>query len=683
MGIPFVRLRWQPSENTRLLFLAMGVGLGTSLGVWLFRSGIDFFQRIFREVPLQTLGPLLGAWVVFAIIPLLALAGYVVGSLVDRFIGDERLHGVASIMEATTFSGGRLRYKRMPIKAALASFSLGAGASVGPEDPSVQIGANLGSLLGQKLRLSDERVKLLVAAGVAAGISAAFRAPIAGVFFALEIVLGDFSTSSFGVVVLTAVVSAAFTQAIEAGSPFFSEASQPELGIATYTLGGLPELPLYMLLGVIIAPIAALFIRMLYWQHDVWHHLPLCRPLRTALAGALVGVIAVFLPQIMGTGRDTLNAMLGQTQFASGLLLAFVIAKIVATTMSLGGGFQGGMFAPSLFVGAAAGRLFGQILISIFPRMFTADPAAFAIAGMAAAMTGVIRAPITAVVLLFELTDDYHLILPIMLATVVCLFVIERIAPDGIYHLGLARKGIRLVRGRDIDLMQTITVGEAMSKEYSAIPASLAISALDSAFAKTNTHGLLVLDEAGLLVGIVTLQDLALAQENKVHMDQPVVNICTRDVLTVTAETPIAEALHIFSGRDLGRLPVVATDNPRQPIGILRRRDIMRAYDLALHRKLESAQIIDSARLESYSRAHILEVRVEASSPAAEHSIRDIAWPTDCVVATIRRSGQLLVPRGDTQVLSGDILTVVTTAANKTAIQTLTRGISARSKQTM
>jgi CIC family chloride channel protein len=676
---------WRPSENAVLLALAVMLGIATALGVWLFREGISLFQQIFRDGFLHTFAPIAGPMIFFGIIFVLAFAGLIVGLLVDRFIGEERHHGVAGIMEATALSAGRLRYRRMPLKAALASFSLGAGASVGPEDPSVQIGANLGSLFGQRFRLSDERVKLLVAAGAAAGISAAFRAPIAGVFFALEVILADFSTGSFGVVVLAAVVAAALTQAIEVGSPIFTEASIPELGIASYSFGGLQELPLYITLGILIAPISAVFIRMLYWQHDIWHHLTLPRPIKTMLAGALVGVIALFLPQIMGTGRETLNALLNQnsTQFTIALLCALAIAKIVATTMSLGGGFQGGMFAPSLFVGAAIGRMFGEISTTVFPNNLAADPAAFAIAGMAAAMTGVIRAPITAVMLLFELTDDYHLILPIMLTTIVCLFVVERLAPEGIYHLGLSRKGIRLSRGRDIDLMQMITVGEAMSPDVQTVPAALPASQLEAEFDKTNTHGLLVVNNENLLFGIITLQDLARARENNLLESSTVGDICTRNIITTTPDTPISEAPNLIGARDIGRLPIVASDNPQKPIGLLRRRDVVRAYELATQRKLDHAQRVDSVRLDNYSKAHIVELRIESGSPADKHLICEVKWPAGSVIATVRHKGQLLIPKGDTPLEAGDLLTVVTLHTQKSELARLVQSNDPVAKRTI
>ncbi len=668
-------LRWHSSENTKLLTLAVVVGAAAALGVWLFREGIDLAHRYFQALLLQGFGVLAPALMVVGIVPVLMLAGLIVGFLKHRFVGEERLHGVAGIMEAIGYSGGRLRYRQMPLKAALASFSLGAGASVGPEDPSVQIGTNIGSALGQWLRLPEDKVKLLVGAGAAGGIAAVFGAPIAGVFFALEVLLVDFSTGTFGVVVLTSVIASAVMQALEAGAIVFTHASVPELGISSYALGGLQELPFYILLGVVIAPISAAFIRLLYWQHDLWHGLKLRQAYKTALAGGLVGVIAIFLPQIMGPGRETLNTLLNANtvEFTVWALVALVAAKIAATTVSLGGGFVGGMFAPSLFVGAAAGRAFGQLLITVFPGVFSANPAAFAIAGMAAAMAGVIRSPITAIILLFELTNDYRLILPIMLTTAVCVIVVERLAPEGLYHFGLARKGIRLVPGRHIDLMQTITVGEVMTTSPQTVRATLPLSALGSEFSRRNHHGLIVVDDAGLLYGIVTLHDLS-RRKHAGDLEEAVVgDICTREVLTVMPNTSIADALKLLGAKDLGRLPVVDPDDPRQVVGMLRRNDIVRAYDSALNKRRESAHQAQHIRLETLSASRVMELRVERGSKVDEHLISEIAWPSGSVVAAVRRQGTVIIPRGDTRLRAGDILTVVSMEEELPNLAALTR----------
>lgn len=652
----FARRYILPRENATLIALAVSVGLSTGIGVWVFRQGIDFFGQFYRVALTQSILSGFGVW---AIVPVLGLAGLIVGLLMDRFIGEERHHGVAGIIESIALSGGRLPVWRMPIKAILASFSIGAGASVGPEDPSVQIGANLGSLFGQRLQMSDERVKLLVAAGAASGIAAAFRAPIAGVFFALEAILGDFSTSSFGVVVLSAVITTILTRAIDPGGA--------ELGNWSYSLGNLQEVPFYVVLGLLIAPVSALFIKLLYWQSDFWHHLKLPHPVKTLFAGLLVGIIAVFLPTIMGTGRDTMNQLLGQQilDMGIGFMIALAVGKMLATTISIGGGFVGGMFAPSLFVGAALGRAYGRLLYTVSGSTMSATPAAFAIAGMAAAMTGVIRAPITAVLLLFELTNDYNLILPIMLTTVVCLFVVERLAPDGIYQLGLARKGFRVSRGRDIDVMQTITVREAMSPNVQTVPNTLPVVQLGDEFEKTHTHGLLVTDDNGLLFGVVTLQDYERAREQGDLARRTVAEICTREVHSVNPDDPVSKAFQLMAGRDLGRIPVLASNHSGHIVGILRRRDIARAYDIALQRKIEGQLQAEQLRLAVTSNAHVIELRINANSPAEHHAIRELSWPQGSIVATIRRDRQTIVPHGDTELLSGDILTVVATPGSE------------------
>jgi CIC family chloride channel protein len=442
----------QLSENGILLALAVLVGLSTGAGVWVFRVAIEFFQELIREEFVHEVLPF-GDW---GIVLALALVGLTVGLLMQTFVGHQRHHGVAGVIESVALAGGRMRYKKVPFKSVAAALSLGGGASVGPEDPSVQIGANIGSFFGQFLHLTEERIRLLVAAGAASAIAAAFNAPIAGVFFALEVVLGNFATGSVGVVVLSAVMASVFTHAVEHGGP--------ELGIRAYQLGGPAQVPFYILLGIVVAPFAIAFIRMVYWQHDLWHHWSIPVPIKTALAGVMVGVVGVFLPDILGTGREPMNEVLnsGGGDFTIWLLAALVVAKIIMTSVSMAGGFQGGIFAPSLFAGAMLGGAFGRVAEEVFPQLNIGDPAAYAIAGMAAMMAGVVRAPITAILLIFELTNNYELILPIMLATVVTVFLTDRFESDGIYSKALRRVGLHIQHGRDVDVMQSVLVREVM-----------------------------------------------------------------------------------------------------------------------------------------------------------------------------------------------------------------------------
>ncbi|MCA9915641.1 MAG: chloride channel protein, partial [Anaerolineae bacterium] len=280
------------SESTILIMLAVTVGLSTGAGVLVFRTTFHGLEHFFFE----TLGQdgFIGHWLeainlppALATILILTAVGALVGLIVQAFVGHEKYHGVAGIMESVALTGGRLPYMKQPAKAIASALSLGAGASVGPEDPSVQIGASLGSFFGQYLGLSEERVVLLVGAGSASAIAAAFNAPIAGVFFAIEVVLGRFETSAISVIVLSAVISSAITRAFIGARPTF--------GQLNYVLGSPEQLVFFVLLGILLAGVAVIVIRLFFWTTEFWHtrlHLPL--PIEVAVTGALVGTIGVF-----------------------------------------------------------------------------------------------------------------------------------------------------------------------------------------------------------------------------------------------------------------------------------------------------------------------------------------------------------------------------------------------------
>ncbi|MEQ8673148.1 MAG: chloride channel protein [Aggregatilineales bacterium] len=642
------------TENESLLALAIGVGLATGFGIWLFHVFIDVFHEIFTVfIAEHTLDPIIGG---LGIVVSLALAGAIVGLVVHRWIGTERHHGVAGIMEAVAFAGGHLPYRLMPFKAISAALSLGAGASVGPEDPSVQIGANIGSFFGQRLHLTEDRVRMLVAAGSASAIAAAFEAPIAGVFFALEVVLnGAMSTSSVGVIVLSAVVSSAFTQAVQ---------GTPELLRLTYSLGNPAEILLFVPLGFLLAPIGIIFIRVVFWQHDVWHHkvnLPL--PLKTALAGAIVGVIGIFFPEALGGVRDFMNEVLsGESQVVIIMFLILGAVKIIATGISMAGGFVGGIFAPSLFVGTMFGAAYGFGLEGILGDGLTTDPHVFAVAGMAGMMAGVVRSPITAIMLVFEITNDYRLILPIMLTTVICVYVGERFNVAGVYTNSLLRKGVRLQQGRDIDVMQGVTVGEAMIKPAPVISQSASLAELRDTLRKFHTLSLCVLDDDGLLSGVVTLSDLQRAfdiEETQSNVkSQTVGDIASKDVATTYPEEVLWMAIKRMSERDVGRLPVVK-QGTREVIGLIGRHGVVRAYNIAISRKLRDQHTAERVRLHALTGGHAFEVYIAATAPITGKRISEINWPHESVIASILRKGKIILPHGNTQLEVGDLLTIV------------------------
>lgn len=639
----------QPSGSLLLGGVAIGVGLGAGVGVWLFKLLIAWVYAI----AFGWLGTALAAWGAWTIALIPAAGGLLVGLLWRRFVGDERYHGVAGIMEAAALAGGRLEYWLTPVKTIAAALSIGVGASVGPEDPSVQIGANLGSLAGQRLRFSDDWVRTLVAAGVAAAISAAFNAPIAGVFFALEIGLGELHVSELGAVVLAAVASAVFTQAVSGAQPAFH--------VAEYAFGSALELPVYLGLGLVAGLVAAAYIAALYLAKDLFHRWQAPAWVKPGAAGLVVGAVGIFLPQVFGVGYATIDAIFAGEQLALGLLLALLVAKLVLTAVSIGGGFPGGVFAPSLFLGATLGAAYGTVMEGLFPALAIAPPA-YAMVGMAAVLAAAVHVPLTAILLLFEMTRDYRIILPLMFAVVVGLLVSRWLQHDSVYTKGLARRGLRLQRGRDVEVLEGIRVDEVMETEMTVLHEADSLAAAAELFARTRHHGLAVVDPAGHLIGVLTVQDLERVQTENDGGAVAVGAACTRDLLLTYPDESIGAALRRMSLRDVGRLPVVARDSPRHLLGVLRRTDLVRAYDIALTRRAELRHRAHQVRLGASTGGSltIQEVSVEAGAPCDQQKIRDIQWPSTSVIASVRRGQAVIIPHGDTTLQAGDVLVVVT-----------------------
>jgi CIC family chloride channel protein len=623
--------------------VALGLGLATGIGVWLFKASIELSHHFFSEV----LGGYLethGVWTL-ALLPI--LGGLIVGLVQHYLIGHERHHGVAGIIESVALSGGRLRYWRIPAKAIASAISIGSGGSVGPEDPSVQIGSNLGSMFGSLLRMSEERVRTLVAAGAAAGIAAAFNAPIAGVFFAVEIILGEIGTSSLGIVVLTSVIASVFTQAVAGVQPAFN--------VPPYSFNSIWQLPLYFVLGLIAGPLSAWYVKFLYWFQDFFHGLKMPDWGKPALAGLAVGIVGLFLPQILGEGYESIGDVLSGNLTVVWLLLALTLAKLIMTPVSIGGGFAGGVFAPALFIGAMLGGGFGTVAKIIFPTL-NIVPAAFAMVGMAALLAGAVHSPLTAILLLFEMTHDYRIILPLMFSVIISLLISRYIAPDSVYMLGLARKGIRIERGKDVEVLERITVEEVMTMSPPTLHVNTTVQQTMDFMLKYHIHGVPVVTERDELYGIITLHDV---RDTEHEEGETLSDICARDLLVAYPDETIGAALRRMSVRGVGRMPVVSRENPKQLVGLLRRSDAIRAYDIALKRHAQLRHRAQQVRLGAFSRVDVEEVAIQPGAQCDGLAVRDVEWPRDCVIASVRRGSKLFIPRGETILKAGDMLVFV------------------------
>lgn len=634
-----------------MTLLAICVGAGTGLGVVLFRRVLDFvFAQTVHGVGDEF------PWTIL----ILPMVGGLLTALWMHFASREGQIGlgVSGIMEAVGLHGGRIALRGSVARVVGAIFTVGFGGSAGPEDPSVQIGATIGSQLAQRLRLSPARVKTLVGCGAAAGVSAAFNAPITGVFFAIEIILGEFSGAAIGWVVLAAVAGAVTSQSVLGSAPAFV--------IPTYELRNPAELGLYLLLGLGAALVATLYIFLLDRIETAFEHLRVPTWVKPALGGLLVGVLAYFgSTAIMGPGYEAIGVVLRGGINNAGFLLLLVALKVVATPLTIGSGGQGGLFAPSLFLGAMLGAAFGTIAQNFFADAI-APGAAYGLVGMGAVLAGAIRAPITGLMLPFEMTQDYRIILPLMFAVVVSTVVARLLERESVYTLKLKQRGVDLRRQRNVNLMGNIPVQDAMTpfEELHIVRATDSLTMLTDAFAQTMHHGFVVLDAAAELYGVVTLTDLeAVLAKNAVV--KTVGEICTTDVVTVFPDESLDDALRHFGVMDVGRIPVVERRNPRKVLGMLRRADIINAYSRSLVQAQTRETHHERLRLQAVSGADMLEFQVTENDNAANKHIKELRFPEDCVIVAVRRGSRTLVPRGNTMLLAGDHLIVLSTPAQQ------------------
>jgi CIC family chloride channel protein len=556
-------------EGGLLAALALAVGVGAGLGAIGFRYLILGFTELFtgHRDP-SDLGhftnphvPVLGPYVVL-VVPV--LGGLLYGPLVYRFAPEARGHGVPEVMLAVHSNEGRIR-GRVPIVKSLASaLCIGSGGSVGREGPIVQIGSAIGSGLAQLSRLAGQETRLLVACGAAGGIGATFNAPIAGVFFALELILRDFQTRAFGFVVLSSVVATAVGR-IAFGSEAF-------LTLPAFRLHNALEYPLYALLGIAAALVGIAFIRVLYGSEDLadrlWRGPAWLRP---AIGGLLLGCVLLILPEMYGVGYPVLeNAIAGQ--YALAFLLALLAGKVLATSLTMAIGGSGGVFAPSLFMGAMLGSAFGLAVHSVLPGA-TASAGAYGLVGMAAVFAAAGRAPITAVLIVFELTGDYSIILPLMLAVVVATALSHALSEDSIYTLKLRRRGIDIERPVASAALAGLSIGEAMSEPPNPLAAAASPSDAATSFVREHRNALPVVDENGLLVGVLSAHIL----EREVDNLPATVGALAEEAPELRPDQPLALAVDWLTGGEREGLPVLAADSP-EVVGWLDHRDVLRAY---------------------------------------------------------------------------------------------------------
>ncbi len=530
------------------------------------------------------------AWMVIVLPTVGALA---VGYLTHYLAREAKGHGVPEVMDALYRKGGEIRPRVAGVKAIASALTIGSGGSAGTEGPIIQIGAAIGSSVGQYFNVQPRQRGVMVACGVSAGIGAIFNAPIAGVLFALEIFLRDFSFRTFSPVVFASVISCSVMHALRKEDVAIFEVEA--LRDTGYQFVGV-ELPLFLILGILCALAAVLFIRALYITEDLADRIKLPDQLKPAL-GALGLGLAGFayvmvapsphMPEFYGNGYPAIQATLGRAlyQMTAGGLMALFAMKLLATCLTLGSGGSGGVFAPSLLLGATLGGAFGLILARI-GLIHVSSASAYALVGMAALVAGTTHAPLTAVVMLYEITREPKAVLPVMFAAIVATAGARFLLRDSIYTLKLRRRGVRVGTVTDLTILRRITAEDVERKTAQTVHPEDPLQTLISIAGETGAVDFVVVDEQGVYQGMVTGQDVrtALLQPEAVSL-LLVGELLRSGVPTVTARETLDVVLDKFARSDVESLPIEDPADGTRVEWLLTRQAVMRRYQEELDRQ--------------------------------------------------------------------------------------------------
>lgn len=566
--------KFLPGDNTRMVAIATFIGVLAGVCNIIFREAVHLFHAVFLDGGSSLLGIDQGGWHLL-LLPLIPMTGMVLLiPLSWKFPGEVNGYGFPKFLKKVNLEGGYIKARTIAIKIVATALTIGTGNSAGVEGPIAQIGGAAGSQVGQSFRVSGTRMKVYIAAGCAGGIAGMFNAPIAGVFFASEIVLlGTMEISSFAALVIASAMSTVITRAYFGPLSVFPI---PEYTVVNY----LVEVPLYTVLAVLIGMLAAFHIHVFYKVRDFCNGLSI-NPYLKPVAGAFcIGVIAIFFPEIMGIGYEPIEEVL-HNEGVIWVMFVLAFLKILATAITLGSGGAGGMFSPALFIGAMAGGAFGGVVNKIMPA-FTSSPAAYATIGIGAFLAASTHAPMTAIFLLFEITGNYQVIIPIMVSAIVATVVSRKFINDSIDTVDFSREGIDIHEGRQVAIMKSIKVGKALSEDVDFISEEANAEQLLEIFMNTQSSFYYpVINESGKMTGIVSMQDVKniLHHDKEERLNRKVGDICNRDVITLTPDASLYTAMKLFDIKGIEEIPVVETLENRWVVGMLKRRHVIAAYN--------------------------------------------------------------------------------------------------------
>ena len=561
------------TEATRVNSIAILIGLLTGLVIGVYDRALQYSNTLFGMQQGFSLHEFPHYYVIF----MPALGGLVVGAI-SHFLIKKR-YGVEGLIETVTLRGARIKLTDVFLEVFTSIITISSGGALGKEAPGVLAGAGTGSFVGKILKSPERQLQVLLGCGAAGGIAAAFSAPLAGVVFVVEVIYGELETKTFIPIVISSVFATLVSSTLFGIKP---------IEISSYQLvSPYKEVGLCLILGLLAGVISTILIQALYYMKDLFSEIPVHPVFKPALGGLAVGALGLFYPRVLGMGYNVIMDALNN-QLAFNLLLILLFLKILAFSLSLGSGGSGGTIVPSLFTGAMLGGAFGTAANLLFPGTI-AEPGAYAMIGMGAVFAGTARAPLTAILILFEMTRDYSLILPLMFSCVLSHVMSNALYPESIFTEGLRRKGFKIRKGREVDIMDSMLVKDAMVTHVQTVSEEKNVGTLIALMQASRHAGFPVLDSKGKLSGIVTLSDLR-SKVKYGEVDKKIGDIATRTVEVAYPDETLEAVLRRLGSRQIGRLPVVDHEEKTKLLGLITRSDVVNSYNKKVIEKVRDTE---------------------------------------------------------------------------------------------
>ncbi|HXI83362.1 MAG TPA: chloride channel protein [Verrucomicrobiae bacterium] len=582
IGNKLRRLIWpqlakrSPGENAFLLLLPL-VGLAVGFTSVVTAHIISFLQNQFWGSGQNLLSTAAdNPWPFHIIIPL--VGGLLVGVIGWFFRVQTRGGGITTIMQAVSLKGGVISLRQTVPRDWAAIVTISTGGSLGREGAMALLASAIGSYTGRRFKLSSQQLRVLVCASAAAALAAVYNAPIGGSLFALEILMGNFALEVLGPVVVVSVISTLVFRSCMGNLPRFV--------VPHYELVSAWELLPYLILGLLSGMISLLFMRTLFGSQDAFEKLPLPTWLKPALGMTLVGVIGVWFPHVYGNGFETVNLTLqGAKELTLALLLILIPMKILASSLTFGSGGAGGLFTPSLMLGSLLGGAFGFEVHRLFPHA-TAEQGAYALVGMGGVLAGITHAPLTAIMMIFEQTNNYQIVLPLMFVCIVSHFTTRLFKGRSLDEESLRRRGVVLPTGLEAGVMQSLRVEDIMHDDVPAVSQSVPFSMVVEQFLKEPYSNLYVVNNEGKFLGAIRLHSL----KEMLHQGESLSSVIADDLVDdsfqfVTPRQNLADVMDIFWRENAERLPVIDSPADRKLIGWISKRDLLGVYSQEIMHK--------------------------------------------------------------------------------------------------